>query len=86
MAKRPRPLLRLVPSSGRRLKDLARDVDLLFTLVGPFMAAAFAKHPEFKDWILNDLSEMKARNSGAEYKTAFDDAINVVSQMAVMKH
>jgi hypothetical protein len=50
------------------------------------MAAAFAKHPEFKDWILNDLSEMKARNSGAEYKTAFDDAINVVSQMAVMKH
>jgi hypothetical protein len=86
MADRQRPPLRLVPSSGRRLKEVSQSVDLLLTLLGPFMAAAFVKHPEFKDWMLNDLKAMRRGSITPEQEAAFDNAIDIISQMRLIKH
>lgn len=50
------PILRLVPS-GKKLSDVAQDVELLAALSGSLMLAVFTKYPDAATLILADLQQ-----------------------------
>ncbi len=78
-------ILRLVPSTGKSLKELSETVDLLFAILGPLLASILIEHPQFKKKMITDLQALRRVTKLAKNQATFDKAIRLLSGLIVIE-
>lgn len=78
MPKSKTPIIRLIPSAGKRLKDVSATVDVLWTILAGLLPFLINKHPDLKKTMLYDLKRMRdSAEWSPEQNAAFDKVIHI---------
>jgi hypothetical protein len=78
-------ILRLVPSSGKSLKEISESVDLLFVILGPLLASVLVEHPQIKVKMLTDLQAMRGISRSPKQQATLDKAIRLIDGLFVIE-
>jgi hypothetical protein len=81
MAKQP---LRLVPLTGRKLADVARNVELQAVLCSTLLTTVVKDKPEIKNKMLFELrATLASSNLSPHHREIYGDALQIISHLIV---
>lgn len=82
MPKSKSPVIRLIPSSGKRLKEVSSTVDLLLMIMSALLPILLQEHAHFRLKLIGDLKRLRdSAVWSADDNAALNKAIRVFERM-----
>jgi hypothetical protein len=78
------PILRIIPSAGKKLADVARNVELLSVLSSTLLFALVRERPEIKDKVIAELQlTLSDPKLTPHYRELYNDALDIIKNLIV---